>query len=381
MRPNIRRAALAFAVFAAPTATSAAEPPPPNGGTEVVTVIGSGSKPGPAAATLEMHSDDRFGGNFVAIWPAMAYRIRAAGEVTLSCLIDVYGIAENCTIVSETPPNLKFADAALEVRPLLKLKPAEDVSGKPVASMMNIVIRFKPPETSFGSLTNTTGFSIPGKEDPFPPAMGQVASGMPLKMRAVTMMNNPVWVQAASVDDLVHAYPADAGNVEGYAVAHCKVLENGALERCQIIKETPGSSGFKDAALSLTGKFRVKPVLAARAASEPLWVDVPIRFAAPGTAPTVTAPVWLQKYDPATTSAVFPQPAIAKGLTSGVGIAKCVVAADGTLTQCVPDGADPDGFSNAAVRLASVMRMNLWSADAAPVIGAEIVLPIEIKRN
>jgi hypothetical protein len=375
---RVHRLTISLLVALTPVAAWSADTKPTP--VETVTVVGSRINT-PAAATLEMRGDDRYGGDFVAIWPKAAYRIRADGEVTLSCMVDVFGIAENCSVIAEQPVGLHFGDAAMEVRPLLKLKPAQDAAGNPIESAMNIVIRFKAPQTSFGSLNNTTSTSIPGQEDAFPPAIGLAVSGNPLQFRDVTMMNNPVWVQAATIDDVAHAYPAVAGNVEGYAVAHCMVADTGALEHCQIIKETPGRVGFKAAALSLTDKFRVKPELAQHTFSAPLWVDVPMRFAAPGTALTVTAPVWLVKFDPATTSAVFPQSAIAKGLSTGVGTVRCIVAADGTLSQCAPNGADPDGFSQAALQLAAVMRMNLWSADAAPVIGAQIVLPIEIKRK
>ena len=57
------------------------------------------------------------------------------------------------------------------------------------------------------------------------------------------------------------------------------------------------------------------------------------------------------------------------------------MAADGSLTACAPDSAEPDGlgFSEAVVRLASQMKMHLGSADAAPV--EKGVVKVAIRLN
>jgi hypothetical protein len=70
--------------------------------------------------------------------------------------------------------------------------------------------------------------------------------------------------------------------------------------------------------------------------------------------------------------------ATAAGLASGRGVARCVVGAQGLLAGRVADPGAPDdlGFSDAAARLASGRRMSLWSADAAPVAGALVRVPI-----
>jgi hypothetical protein len=77
---------------------------------------------------------------------------------------------------------------------------------------------------------------------------------------------------------------------------------------------------------------------------------------------------------------VFPPEAAAQGLSSGRGVARCVVAVDGGLTDCTPEVGDPDGmgFSEAAAKLASTMKMNPWSADAAPVDGAVVRVAIRL---
>ena len=47
-----------------------------------------------------MHGDGLAGGDYVAVWPKKAYSIRKDGEVTLDCLVDVYGLAESCTVAA-----------------------------------------------------------------------------------------------------------------------------------------------------------------------------------------------------------------------------------------------------------------------------------------
>ena len=59
-------------------------------------------------------------------------------------------------------------------------------------------------------------------------------------------------------------------------------------------------------------------------------------------------------------------------------------ASDGALTACAPEPAEPSGlgFSEAAVRLASTMaKMNLWSADGAPVQGGVVHIPIRLSQS
>jgi hypothetical protein len=207
------------------------------------------------------------------------------------------------------------------------------------------------------------------------------AGGQP--MRQVTMLDFPVWATAPSFDDLARAYPAQGRGTEGYVAAHCHVQRSGELTGCFTIKETPEGRGFGRAALSLTPKFRVTRELAAAYHPTPLWVDVPIRFAAPAASAaerTVTAPIWLTRFEPRRAPQVFPPEAVAQGLTTGRGVARCVVGADGALTGCTPDPDETDslGFSAAAARLASAMKMNLWSADAGPVLGGVVHVPIRL---
>lgn len=375
-----------LALFAAASADAAADPPTKTVSPVVVQA--------PPSTTIASHPDavvnsaggtDDAMGDAVAIWPRRAYHGGKDGRVTLSCLVDTYGLAEWCKVVAESPTGQGFGRAALEMRPTFKLKPVQGPDG-PIRAMMTVNVGFKAPDfqlDSTGMAQSMAAHQRPG----VPAAVPAAATGNRLEMHPVVMVDNPVWVAAAGFDDLARAYPAKGGGAEGYVAAHCKVepsgRDAGLLHGCQIIKEAPQSQGFGQAALSLMPKFRVMPAALARAPRDaPLWVDVPVRLPPPDKAAdrTVTAPVWLLNVDPAAAPRVFPPEAAAKGLTTGRGVARCTVAADGTMAACAPEKADPEGlgFSEAAAKLASGMRMNLWSADGGPVEGGVVHIPIRL---
>lgn len=339
----------------------------------------------PVSATIDNSGDeDRGKGDFVAIWPSTAYQAGVDGVVTLACKVDVHGLAERCQVASETPTGKGLAKAALELRATFKLTPAKDPNGTPVSAMMSIKVRFKAPKKFVAPPNGPQG--VPTRRDAnySDYILGMKgAYGNPLAMRAVTMLDDPVWVRAPTFDDLARAYPASAGEVEGYAAAHCHVLRTGELGDCQIIKESPGDLGFGKAALNLTAKFRLAAnVLAKAPNSTPVWVDIPIRLPPPSAATdrTVMAPEWLTGIDSGATFKLFPPEAVAQGFTTGRGVARCSIGHDGALTDCVAEPGDPDGlgFSEAAAKLASSMKMNLWSADGAPVEGGVVHIPIRL---
>jgi TonB family protein len=329
--------------------------------------------------TITSAGSDDFIGDATAVWPREAYGVGKGGRVTLSCRVDTHGLAESCTVVAEQPQGLGFGRAALEMRPTFKVKPPA------AATTMVINVAFRAPNTD----VDGSGFAVAAAASRM--GAGPVVSsitGNKLEMHPVVMIDNPVWASAADFDDLTKAYPSKGGGAEGYVAVHCQVERTGgnagAVHGCQIMKETPRGHDFGRAALSLMPKFRVLPAVLAHAPTDaPLWVDVPVRLPPPQAIAdrTVMAPVWLMRFDAASAMRVFPPEAIAKGLTTGQGVARCTVGGDGALTACVPEPGDPDGlgFSEAAVKLASAMRMNLWSADGAPVEGGVVHIPIRLR--
>lgn len=312
--------------------------------------------------------------DILSVWPIGAYQSRVDGQVTLDCRVDIHGLAEECAVASETPAGKGFGKAALLLRPSFKLTPMAGPNG-PVEAMRAITIVFKASDNDdlqFDMPSGGMGADISKR--------GIRMNGTPPEMREVMMLDRPVWAAAATFEDVAAAYPAKARGVEGFAVAHCQVDRAGGLWACEQRKEDPKDKGFGPAALALAHKFRVELPAKPPRRDAALWVDVPIRFTTPDKAleRTVGNPTWLAGFDPEKAVKLFPPEAVAKGLKTGRGMAHCLVAADGRLQGCTPGPAEPEGlgFSEAAVALASGMRMNPWSDDGRPVQGVAVNLPI-----
>lgn len=345
-----------------PTATGASAPP--------VTVTAAKPVKGPYDAVVDMPADDSVAGEYVAIWPSPAWNAKKEGRVVLTCLIDTHGIAEQCSVNSEIPRGLGFAAAALQMRPTFKLEPHKGPDGAPMNANMNIAVDFKAPDTDLPS---------PGSFDGKSRTM--YIRGNPMPMREMTMVSNPAWVAAPTVEEWRAAYPAKGGGIEGYAVAHCQVMKNsGVLTGCGVVKEAPDHHDFALAARALALKFRLDPAQSRAIRNADLFVDIPIRLSPPEGVHRIESPRWLIGVDPAATPKVFPPEAAAKGVTSGHGVAVCQVGPEGVMAACAADPAasDSPAFGEAAARLASAMKMSLWSADAAPVIGGEVRIGVRL---
>jgi len=369
-------------VLAALLAAQANPPPTSTGSASTVVVTGrkSVAPDGKVKVDATVHIDDEdIGEQYGPIWPTKAYDYGEDGHVVLACKINARGFAQSCDVASETPMNMGFGEAALQLQPSLRVPPPASVppSGSVV---MNIAIRFDAPVNSLDGAGASFAAAVGASQ-------GRGISphtGNPIIMQSVTMMEHPIWIEAPSFEDVRRAYPARGQGIEGFVALRCNVLRTGRLARCEASKEQPEKHGFNQAALSLVPRFRIAPEVMAKAPDNinPIQVVVPIRFAPAeqGAEPTVLSPFWLSGFDQAAGLKVYPAEAAAKGITTGRGMARCVVGADGGLTGCSPEKGDPDGvgFSEAAVVLAGTMKMNLWSADAGPVTGGVVHVPIRL---
>ena len=205
-------------------------------------------------------------------------------------------------------------------------------------------------------------------------------AGAPLPKQ--TFINGPIWASAPSFNDLATAFPASASSPAGDVSLRCGVAADGALTACEVREERPAGEGFAAAARLIVSKFRVE--LGGRPArpSDNLAAELKVHLSNPKSAEfqerRIGQPTWVTLPDPAQAAALFPAEAAAKGLKTGRGVASCGVAPDGGLRDCVPLAADPDGlgFSEAAVKIAPLMRMNLWTDAGGPVDGAQVRLPV-----
>lgn len=139
---------------------------------------------------------------------------------------------------------------------------------------------------------------------------------------------------------------------------------------------------FGDAALSLADRFRMRMTDKERTKYAKSDVMISFRFINPSTPAgrgrKVSKPTWITRIDPEKIVALYPTDAADKGVQSGVGVASCLVAADGALTDCKVASETPEGlgFGASAVAAAGIMRMNPWTSEGRPVQGARIRLPI-----
>lgn len=344
----------------------------------------------PADATIAVGADQEFGGmQAVSIWPKGALAAHANGWVTLNCQVDVHGLAESCRVIFESPQGRGFGGAALALRPTFKLKPKMGPDG-PVGTTMNIAVAFRAPETEsnlnqlqastmkVAPSDSTPAFNVGGHELN---ASNLIIYHNPVATRSITMLSDPAWVQAPDFDEVAAAYPAQGAGVEGYVVAHCQVEKTGLLKACVAVKELPVGHGFARAALSLMPRFQASPDTLARAPNtSPVEVDVPIRFPTPAEAKdrTVRAPQWIAGSDPISLLRDFPM-AVARPKSPGA-VVQCTVGDAGALVGCAIELTSPDGidFDEAAVKLASRLKMNLWSAEAGPVRGGVVHLPVRL---
>ena len=187
------------------------------------------------------------------------------------------------------------------------------------------------------------------------------------------------WAAVPSDADLAAAYPRSAKVNSGDARINCKVEDNGHLEDCHLSDEAPDRQGFGKAAMNLSRRFHVLPMLARQKRDTPFWVDVAVHFVRGGEASRViTAPDWTILPDPAQTADLYPANAAKAGASTGVGKVDCRIGEDGKLGDCALVSEEPPalGFGAAALSAAAQMHANLWTRDGARAIGARVVVPL-----
>lgn len=93
----------------------------------------------------------------------------------------------------------------------------------------------------------------------------------------------PDWIERPKAEDVAWAYPsaAKADHVEGGATLSCRVKNDGGLDACQVVRETPLGAGFGQAALALAPTFRMKAVDKTGAKTAGANVRIPFLFKLP----------------------------------------------------------------------------------------------------
>ena len=292
--------------------------------------------------------------DITAVWPHDALASGLKGQATLSCGVNIQGLAEGCRVTSEQPPGQGFGAAVLALTTQFLFHPATR-DGVAVPSQVTVPIRF----------------------DAVSPTLSE-------DLIQVALLSRPPWASAPTFAETGSVYPKSGEGKAGYVVFRCHVKADGGLQYCAQINEIPAAYGFGGAAHGLLKYFRVDMAGVKAPGSEKLLVDIPIRLIDPQsdefTNRRIGEPIWLVRIDPEKSGVSIPPEARKAGVRSGLGRATCVVNADGLLTDCIPGIASPPGlgFSEEAVSVVSVMRMNRWTNAGGPIDGAKLTIPVRL---
>ena len=282
-------------------------------------------------------------------YPKEAMDKTVSGRVVLVCKTGLDTRVSDCEVEEEMPIGMGFGDATRRMAEAeFRISPAI-VNGKPVAGgTARIPVRWVTPMTGSRSV-----------------------------------IFKAIWAEAPTFADVEAAWPASAGDLpEGLGVVRCRVQSDGRLTNCGIAGQTPWGSPFGGAARTLAEKFRVR--LTPEEAKEFTVADltISVRFFNPATpqgkSRRIVRPEWTRTINPEKIVALYPAAAADQGITSGIGVADCLVAPDGTLTDCRVARESPEGvgFGAAAVAVASITQMNPWSPEGRPSHGVRLKLPI-----
>lgn len=178
----------------------------------------------------------------------------------------------------------------------------------------------------------------------------------------------PDWLRKPTPEEMLAVWPTEAAHKgqSGLVVIACSVNITGLLQDCVVAKEDPPGSGFGQAALMLTGAFKMKPLMVAGKPVAGAVVRIPIKFTADGpfglhdpVTQALSTPVWARAPSFADMEAAWPKKA--GGVQEGGATLRCTVTVQGTLHRCEKLSELPldKGFGGAAIRLVDRFQLDL----------------------
>lgn len=244
-----------------------------------------------------------------------------SGEARLTCTVSAAGVLGNCRVVSETPRDLGFGAAALNLISKFQMRPARR-DGVAVESEVTIPVIFSKPN--------------PG------------------------VYTNPDWLRKPTLDNLRQAFPIDAKATSGRAAINCIVSLQGLLRDCTVASEDPPGQGFGSAALAMAPQFLMRPATKNGVPFES-HVTIPVTFDCGGSCKgsnaagrrIISGLIWAAAPTQEQMVAGYPSKAKAQHIL-GVATIECQITDAGGLKACETMSEDPksQGFGRAAADLA-----------------------------
>jgi TonB family protein len=291
-------------------------------------------------------------GDVANVYPIGARRLGVSGRAEMACQVAADGKLRDCKVVSEEPAGFGFGDATLRLARYFQVLP-KSVPGGPEGAQVTIPFRFVMPNST---------------------------------TRWVAELDSPAWISAPTFADVARAYPAKGAGSVGLVTLRCRLGDDGAVRGpCDTLSEMPRYKNFARSARALAPLFQIDPRSEVLKQGKLLWVRLTFRLAPADSDEVrnrrIADPRWVAAPTPDEIRRRFPAEAMAHGVTSGRGVASCTVAADGSMTDCKPLSGQPDGqaFSEAAVAIASMVRMSPWTKSGGPVDGAIVNVPIRFE--
>ena len=292
------------------------------------------------------------GDDVARVYPMGAQLRDLNGKAEMTCQVAADGRLHDCKVVSEAPAGFGFGEATLRLARYFQIRPGS-TPGALEGAQVNIPVQF----------VITDGAT-----------------------QWVRQLESPEWTAAPTFADVARAYPSKGAGSVGLVTLRCPLGDDGAVRsRCDTLGEAPTYKDFAQSARALAPLFHIDPRSEVLKQDRPLWVKLTFRLAPADSDEVrnrrIADPRWVAAPTPDEIRQRFPVQAMAKGVTGGRGVASCTVAADGAMTACKPVPGQPDGpaFSEAAVAIASMVRMSPWTNSGGPVDGAVVNLPIRFE--
>ncbi len=289
--------------------------------------------------------------DIMAVWPARAWAAGVGGKVVIDCEVEVDGVVDHCTVISEEPADQGFGAAGLALTPQFQMKPPT-MDGVPYVGHVRIPLTF----------------TIPGG------AASHLSKHAPID--AVAFYPSMLWEAAPTRAEVQAARPQGVGS--GRAVLHCSFGNDRTLSGCDVVAEAPEGKGFGRAAFRLHGKFRAAELAGGKPRPHD-QVRFAIQFDETAQEQPLSRPEWRLFADPAAVSQAFPAAARAAKFSKGSANLICRATAAGGLADCKIEGESPFGlgFGPAALGLTGLYALNVWGDDGRPVEGRPVRFRID----